>query len=53
MSNSKLKIVECPRDAMQGIKTFIPTNEKVRYIQSLLGFSQSNTANGRYRRGTS
>ncbi|WP_339727225.1 hydroxymethylglutaryl-CoA lyase [Maribacter stanieri] len=37
MSNSKLKIVECPRDAMQGIKTFIPTNEKVRYIQSLLG----------------
>ncbi|HDZ05602.1 hypothetical protein LCGC14_0066940 [marine sediment metagenome] len=37
MSNSKLKIVECPRDAMQGIKTFIPTDEKVRYIQSLLG----------------
>ena len=37
MSNSKLKIVECPRDAMQGIKTIIPTNEKVRYIQSLLG----------------
>lgn len=36
MSN-KVKIVECPRDAMQGIKTFIPTAEKVKYIQSLLG----------------
>ena len=33
----KVKIIECPRDAMQGIKTFIPTEEKVRYIQSLLG----------------
>lgn len=30
------KIIECPRDAMQGIKTFIPTAEKVRYLQSLL-----------------
>jgi hydroxymethylglutaryl-CoA lyase len=37
MSDSKIKIIECPRDAMQGIKDFIPTNEKVRYIQSLLG----------------
>ncbi len=33
----KVKIIECPRDAMQGIKTFIPTDEKIRYIQSLLG----------------
>ncbi|AWX43434.1 Hydroxymethylglutaryl-CoA lyase [Flagellimonas maritima] len=33
---SKIKIIECPRDAMQGIKTFIPTDEKVKYIQSLL-----------------
>ncbi len=33
----KVKIIECPRDAMQGIKTFIPTEEKVKYIQSLLG----------------
>ncbi|MFK5973310.1 MAG: hydroxymethylglutaryl-CoA lyase [Flavobacteriaceae bacterium] len=33
----RVKIIECPRDAMQGIKTFIPTNEKVKYIQSLLG----------------
>ena len=37
MSDSKIKIIECPRDAMQGIKDFIPTDEKVRYIQSLLG----------------
>jgi len=32
----KIKIIECPRDAMQGIKEFIPTKEKVAYIQSLL-----------------
>jgi len=31
-----IKIIECPRDAMQGIKSFIPTTEKVAYIQSLL-----------------
>lgn len=34
---SKVKLIECPRDAMQGIKTFIPTELKVKYIQSLLG----------------
>lgn len=33
----KVKIIECPRDAMQGIKAFIPTKNKVLYIQSLLG----------------
>ena len=31
-----IKIIECPRDAMQGIKAFIPTEKKVQYIQSLL-----------------
>jgi hydroxymethylglutaryl-CoA lyase len=31
-----IKIIECPRDAMQGIKAFIPTESKVAYIQSLL-----------------
>lgn len=31
-----IKIIECPRDAMQGIKPFIPTQRKVAYIQSLL-----------------
>ena len=35
MSN-QVKVIECPRDAMQGIKQFIPTNQKVQYIQSLL-----------------
>lgn len=32
----QVKIIECPRDAMQGIKSFIPTEKKVDYIQSLL-----------------
>jgi hydroxymethylglutaryl-CoA lyase len=32
----KIKIIECPRDAMQGIKAFIPTDRKIAYIQSLL-----------------
>ena len=35
MSES-VKIIECPRDAMQGIKSFIPTLEKVQYLQALL-----------------
>lgn len=32
----EIKLIECPRDAMQGIKTFIPTHQKIQYIQSLL-----------------
>jgi len=32
----KVKIIECPRDAMQGIKDMIPTATKVQYLQSLL-----------------
>lgn len=31
-----MKIIECPRDAMQGIKEFIPTETKARYLNSLL-----------------
>ena len=33
-------IVECPRDAWQGLREFIPTEEKVRYLSNLvlLGF---------------
>lgn len=31
-----LKLIECPRDAMQGITQWIPTEEKVRYINQLL-----------------
>lgn len=31
-----MKIIECPRDAMQGISAFIPTAEKAKYINLLL-----------------
>jgi hydroxymethylglutaryl-CoA lyase len=31
-----IRLVECPRDAMQGWKTFIPTEKKIRYINALL-----------------
>ena len=31
-----MKIIECPRDAMQGISQFIPTNKKIEYINQLL-----------------
>ncbi len=31
-----IKLIECPRDAMQGWKAFIPTEKKVEYINSLL-----------------
>src|SRR5690606_6803495 len=37
-----MKIVECPRDAMQGFETFIPTPSKIAYINQLLnvGFDE-------------
>tara|TARA_B100000902_G_C27289625_1_gene906411 strand:- start:523 stop:1371 length:849 start_codon:yes stop_codon:yes gene_type:complete len=31
-----MKFIECPRDAMQGIKKFIPTEVKINYINELL-----------------
>ncbi len=31
-----MKIVECSRDAMQGLHDFIPTEKKISYLQSLL-----------------
>jgi len=34
--SSKIKIVECPRDAMQGFSKIIPTDLKVEYINSLI-----------------
>ena len=34
--NSGIKIIECPRDAFQGIKEFIPTKLKIDYINQLL-----------------
>lgn len=33
---TELQLVECPRDAMQGIKTFIGTEQKIKYINHLL-----------------
>ncbi len=32
----EIKLIECPRDAMQGIKSFIPTSQKIDYLQALL-----------------
>ena len=34
--SQKVKLTECPRDAMQGIHTFIPTEIKAAYINLLL-----------------
>ena len=34
--NKTIRLVECPRDAMQGWKPFIPTVRKVDYLSSLL-----------------
>ena len=31
-----MKIIECPRDAMQGLTEFIPTEKKIQYINQLL-----------------
>ena len=31
-----MKIIECPRDAMQGYEKFIPTENKIKYINQLL-----------------
>jgi len=34
--SKEIKIIECPRDAMQGIETFIDTQKKIEYINKLL-----------------
>jgi hydroxymethylglutaryl-CoA lyase len=36
MEGKKIKLIECPRDAMQGWKNFIATTDKIRYLNSLL-----------------
>ena len=36
MIPSSIKLIECPRDAMQGWRNFIPTEKKIDYINSLL-----------------
>jgi hydroxymethylglutaryl-CoA lyase len=33
---NRIALIECPRDAMQGWKIFIPTEQKIAYINSLL-----------------
>jgi len=32
----QIKLIECPRDAMQGWQNFIPTEKKIEYINQLL-----------------
>lgn len=32
----KIRLIECPRDAMQGWPEFIPTNQKIEYLNALL-----------------
>lgn len=34
--NSTVKLIECPRDAMQGWRHYIPTEKKITYINALL-----------------
>lgn len=34
--DERMKIIECPRDAMQGLAAFIPTEEKAAYLNLLL-----------------
>ena len=36
IQNAALQITECPRDAMQGIKDWIATEQKVAYLNALL-----------------
>ncbi|NGF55318.1 hydroxymethylglutaryl-CoA lyase [Parapedobacter sp. SGR-10] len=35
-NNEKVQLVECPRDAIQGITHFIPTEKKTTYINQLM-----------------
>jgi hydroxymethylglutaryl-CoA lyase len=35
-NTNKMILVECPRDAMQGWKNFIPTEKKINYLNALL-----------------
>ncbi|MEY3417475.1 MAG: hypothetical protein RL060_1587, partial [Bacteroidota bacterium] len=32
----KIQLVECPRDAMQGLHAFVPTDLKIKYLNQLL-----------------
>ncbi len=37
MSNEAVKLIECPRDAWQGLKALIPTDVKAQYLRALIG----------------
>lgn len=37
MPNDAVKLIECPRDAWQGLKRVIPTDVKARYLRALIG----------------
>jgi len=37
MSNNEIKIIECPRDAWQGLKGQIPSDIKAQYLRALIG----------------
>lgn len=36
MKDRNIKLIECPRDAMQGLHDFIPTEQKIKYLNQLL-----------------
>lgn len=36
MTQKQYRLVECPRDAMQGLRHWVPTEEKIAYLQALL-----------------
>src|SRR6187402_2568424 len=35
-TDKKVELIECPRDAMQGLHTYIPAQQKAAYINQLL-----------------
>src|SRR6266436_3078449 len=37
MPNETVKLIECPRDAWQGLKRLIPTEVKAQYLRALIG----------------
>jgi len=37
MPNEAVKLIECPRDAWQGLKALIPTDVKAQYLRALIG----------------
>ena len=37
MPNDAVKLIECPRDAWQGLRRVIPTDVKARYLRAVIG----------------